>query len=64
MPFVKGQSGNPGGRPKVLAHMRDLAQQHGRKRSKDYLFRGQGGHDSRLNGAQAAVRAQGAVREM
>lgn len=28
-PFRKGQSGNPGGRPKVAAEIRDLAQQHG-----------------------------------
>jgi hypothetical protein len=27
--FKKGQSGNPGGRPKVAGHIRELAQQHG-----------------------------------
>lgn len=27
-PFVKGQSGNPGGRPKVIGHVRDLARAH------------------------------------
>jgi hypothetical protein len=26
--WVKGQSGNPGGRPKVLAELRDLARRH------------------------------------
>jgi len=28
MPFRKGQSGNPGGRPKVLADVRDAARAH------------------------------------
>ncbi len=27
-PFKKGQSGNPGGRPRVIADLRDLARQH------------------------------------
>jgi hypothetical protein len=27
-PFEKGKSGNPGGRPKVIAHVRDLARAH------------------------------------
>ena len=29
MPFKKGQSGNPGGRPKEVAEVRRLAQDHG-----------------------------------
>lgn len=29
--FVAGRSGNPGGRPKVLAEVRSLAQKHGRE---------------------------------
>jgi hypothetical protein len=28
MPFSPGQSGNPGGRPKIIAELRDLARQH------------------------------------
>lgn len=28
MPFVKGQSGNPGGRPKLIGPLRELAQTH------------------------------------
>ena len=28
MPFRKGQSGNPGGRPKILADVRELARVH------------------------------------
>lgn len=28
-PFKPGQSGNPSGRPKVVSHIRDLAQKHG-----------------------------------
>ena len=28
MPFRKGQSGNPGGRPKILADVRELARAH------------------------------------
>ncbi len=27
-PFMKGQSGNPGGRPKEVGHVRELARQH------------------------------------
>jgi hypothetical protein len=27
-PFAKGVSGNPGGRPKEIGHVRDLARQH------------------------------------
>jgi hypothetical protein len=30
-PFPGGMSGNPGGRPKVIAEVRDLARQHTRK---------------------------------
>lgn len=29
MPFVKGQSGNPGGRPKETGEIRELARKHG-----------------------------------
>ena len=29
MPFKKGQSGNPGGRPKEVAEVRELAKEHG-----------------------------------
>jgi hypothetical protein len=27
-PFVQGQSGNPGGRPRIIAELRDLARAH------------------------------------
>ncbi len=30
MPFQKGQSGNPGGRPKEFNEIKDLARQHSR----------------------------------
>lgn len=29
MPFKKGQSGNPGGRPKEVSEVRELAKEHG-----------------------------------
>ncbi len=29
MPFKKGKSGNPGGRPKEVAEVRELAKKHG-----------------------------------
>ncbi len=29
MPFEKGKSGNPGGRPKEIAEVRELAKKHG-----------------------------------
>ncbi len=29
MPFKKGQSGNPGGRPKEIGEVRELAKKHG-----------------------------------
>jgi len=29
MPFKKGQSGNPGGRPKEAAEVKELAREHG-----------------------------------
>ena len=29
MPFTKGKSGNPGGRPREVAEVRELAKEHG-----------------------------------
>lgn len=38
-PFEKGRSGNPGGRPKVVGEIRELARQHGRPRAINELAR-------------------------
>ena len=52
MPFAKGQSGNPGGRPKVDAEVRALAQEYG-KPAILKLVEHLNGEDGRL--AQAAA---------
>ena len=52
MPFEKGQSGNPGGRPKVELKMRELAQSKGPD-AIDKLIEHMEGDDARL--AQTAA---------
>lgn len=54
MPFVKGQSGNPGGRPKENAEIKALAREHGPK-AIERLAELMGGDDPRV--AVAAAQA-------
>ena len=53
MPFVKGKSGNPGGRPKVSQEVQELARKHGPAAIKK-LVEHLNGDDGRLS-QQAAV---------
>lgn len=52
-PFQKGQSGNPGGRPKVAGHIRELAREHG-ERAIERLVELMEGEDPRVARAAAA----------
>ena len=52
MPFIKGQSGNPGGRPKECGEIRELARQHG-PAAIQKLVEHLEGDDSRLSQAAA-----------
>ena len=52
MPFVKGQSGNPGGRPKENAEIKALAREHG-PQAITKLAELMGGSDPRVSVAAA-----------
>jgi uncharacterized protein (UPF0147 family) len=54
MPWVKGQSGNPGGRPKEVADIRQLARQRG-KEAIDTLYEIMRDKNAPANARQSAA---------
>ena len=60
MPFEPGKSGNPGGRPKVVHEVRELAQQH-TTAAIERLVRAMNGNDDRIAIAAATALLDRAV---